>query len=145
MSEKNDALRERLAAAKSAIESGTGALEETDEERLTREVVEAEREAALVAAMVKGAAEHGAGKIAPVRTSAGHILVRCPAALRWRKFVDREDYSSKSLEELVKPCVLFPDIRELTRIFEEVPASLARTASALTELAQGQAVDLAKK
>lgn len=70
-----------------------------------------------------------------VSTPAGIVIVKRPHAATFKRFRDLGKYTSKALEDLVRPCVAHPDAQGLTDLLADYPAVLDELADAVTELA----------
>lgn len=112
--------RAQLAAERRRVEA---------EERAIKEAPEIERLEA----------EHGAigERIAVVETDLGAIVIKRPAPVVFRRFQDAGDAKSKSdtFTSLVKPCVLYPDMKRFNEILDALPATLSRLADEAVALA----------
>lgn len=105
-----------------------------------RRAVEAEERAIAEAPEIERLeAEHGAigEKIAVVETDMGAIVIKRPAPVVFKRFQDAGDSKPKSdvFASLVKPCVVYPDMKRFNEILEALPATLSRLADEAVALA----------
>jgi hypothetical protein len=70
--------------------------------------------------------EHGpiGEKIAVVETDLGAIVVKRPTQLHYRRFQNKSSMSTDEVWALVKPCIVYPTIKEAEAILEELPGTL---------------------
>lgn len=136
--EPKDELDEREAAAKASL----AAVEERRAERREkaerqRRVEELEREAKEQEILEQLEQEHGPlnEAIRPVYTPEGMIVVKRPQAISVRKYMDKQDVSTKNMEQLFRPCVVYPDKGELNRLLDKYGAFYAKCADAVCWLA----------
>lgn len=140
--EKKLTEREKLEAELAAAEAENAAILAA---RAEREEIEALRRKLEEAANVKrdaphieaAEAKHGAiGKeIAVVDTSLGAVVVKRPAPMIYKRFQDRGEMKTQFLEELVRPCVVYPTVEALNAILDEQPGALIHLANACAGLA----------
>lgn len=132
------AKREEIAKARRALEASRSAEQELLDE--TRALAD---EQAIHAAEI----EHGpiGRRFMAVKTDAGTILVKRPHMNTFRKYQDNGESDSASLEKLVRPCVIYPDLARYEEILAEVPAALMKCANAVTYLAGVRKEDLTAK
>ncbi len=149
MSDK--ALEERLAKAKAAVAAGAAKRAEQDAEREVLEEIERlERRAKDDVAIAAAEAAHGpvGKKIAVVETDLGAVIVKRAHPAKFKQWCDlgsERQLKSVEIEKFVRPCVVHPDAAALDQIFEELPATPARLANAVYELAQGRSKEVQGK
>lgn len=136
---------ERVRAARAAIARAREQREaiEAPHRKLAEEELALKNEQAIELAEQ----EHGlAGKkIAIVGTDLGVVIVKRPHAALFKRFQDRGKTSSKELDELVRPCLVYPTVTEYERICDELPATLLHIADAVSGLAGVRAEHIAGK
>lgn len=132
------AQRAELQAAREAVEAAS--LQAAELEKEQRALADEQALGRLVA-------EHGAIgiKLQTVETDRGLVVVRRPHALKYRRFQDRGSFSVDDITALVRPCVVHPPLAEFDELLDELPASLARIANAVVELAGHRMGELSKK
>lgn len=76
--------------------------------------------------IAKAEEEHGpiGEKLAVVETDLGAIVVKRPNHLHYRRFQNKSSMSTDEVWALVKPCVVYPSIKETEAILEELPGVL---------------------
>jgi hypothetical protein len=81
--------------------------------------------------------EHGpVGKrIAVIGTDLGVVIVKRPHAALFRKFQAKGSTKPEDLDQLVRPCLVYPSKAEFDRIDDELPATMTRCANAVVALA----------
>jgi hypothetical protein len=133
-------LKAREAAAAAALEPIEA--ERAKREELAayrREVERKERAVKEAPEIARLEAEHGpiGEKIAVVETDEGAIVLKRPAPVVFKRFQDAGDSKSKSdtFASLVKPCVIYPDMKRFNEILEALPATLSRCADEVVALA----------
>lgn len=132
------AKRAELAAAREAKEAQQALeLELVAEQRALRD------EQALTDAIDKYGAVDRA--IATVETDMGLVIVRRASAIKFRRFQDKEEYSTDDVLSLVRPCLVHPSAPDLDAMLEEQPALITRLGSAVARLAGVRTKELAKK
>ena len=140
-------LKERLAKAKaqaSQIESERDAEHEAG--ALEAQVADAERDAEFAVALQAAEREHGATKIAAVKTNfSGTIIVKAPHSAAFRRFQDLEAMKMEEIEKLVGPCVIYPAKVAYSKIVDEYPGILPTLATAVAGLAGVRVDVIAKK
>lgn len=136
----NAELRARLVAARAARQA-------LDEERaakeadaaLLAEVEEEERKLAHAKAVRDAEDKHGAvGKSLAVIPTDQHgvIIVKKPNHVLFRKWRDSEDMTScAKMEELITPCVVFPDRPQFSLIIQDQPALIDTVCTQVAALA----------
>lgn len=114
-----EALRTRAAAAKAAREK-------TPAERLDAEIAAATIQAANEEAITAAVAEHGdiGVNLGTVETRLGVVILKRPKPGIWKKFADKGDTKSATIDSLVRPCVVYPSLAEFDAILDAVPAAL---------------------
>lgn len=119
----------------------------TAELEVEREIEREERAIADEQALQRAIDEHGpvGTHLAVVETSLGNIIVKRASAMKFRRFQDKGDATSQDVEALVRPCVVHPSQAQLDVIFEELPATNVRLASAVIALAGQRSDELVKK
>jgi hypothetical protein len=131
-------LAERLAKVRAERAALAAAKAKADADRALEVELEAE-ELALKddQAIAHAEAEHGpvGKKIATVHTDLGVIIVKRPNMTLFRRFQDTGSMKHADLDKLVRPCRVYPDEAAFDRILDELPATVARVASAVCELA----------
>lgn len=83
--------------------------------------------------------------IATVETTLGTIIVKRASSLKFRRFQDKEAFTTEDVMQLIRPCVVHPPLAELDDWLEEQPGALARIGSAVARLAGVRQNELAKK
>ncbi|MEM9075162.1 MAG: hypothetical protein AAGE52_42080 [Myxococcota bacterium] len=95
-----------------------------------------EREAKEAEAIAELEAEHGADRIAVVRTRVGCVVVKRPHAVTYKKFRDVGSFKFAALEQLVATNLLYPALRsDLDKITQQQPAVIEKAAGAIIRLA----------
>lgn len=104
---------------------------------LPSEVEAEEIEARDEEAIATAEEEHGSvgKKIRVVHTDLGCVIVKRPHPASYKKFRDRAETDTAAFEQLVRPCVIYPDAVALDIIFVEFAGVLDRVANAVVELA----------
>lgn len=110
-----------------------------------RAIADEEREADELEALYKLEVEHGSDRIAVVETAMGRIVFRRPTSLEFRRWQDGSKHDSSALEQLVRPCVLYPAKTRFDAVLEEYPAVLVLAGDAVSYLAVGAAKAHAEK
>jgi hypothetical protein len=121
-----------------------------DRAELARLEAEAEREERApreLAALEAAEREHGprGRKIQVVETDLGIVIVKRPHSALFRRFSDKGSMKTADLDQLVRPCVVYPDSSTLDRILDELPATLLRLANSVSELAGFRAEEVQGK
>lgn len=116
-----------------------------EQEDLDAELDAAKRALADEQAIDTAEREHGARKVAVVRTDCGVVIVKRPHVNTFRKFQDKGSTDSAAQDALVRPCLVHPTVFEFERICGEQPATLGQVASAVIRLAGFRAEDVAAK
>lgn len=135
------AREERALLAKARAERDTQSM-------LVAEVEAEERALRDEQALAVAEEEYGAvgSRIAVVQTDLGMVIVKRPNALHWRRFQDKGDkIKSQDFEQLVRPCLVHPDVSAFERILEELPATLIHFADAVATLAGARSKEVAGK
>lgn len=96
-------------------------------------------------ALAKAEQEHGVRRIAVVRTELGAVIVKRPHANTFRKFLDSGKTDTDTLEKLVRPCLVHPQLEGFEKIVAELPAVLGQVALAIGRLAGIRAEDIGGK
>lgn len=139
-------LQERLQRAKKKREAARQRREELESKGELERRVQAEEQAAIdEEALFNAESEHGRNKIATVDTPMGMIIVKRPNPLHFKRFQDKESAKTKDLEQLVRPCVVHPDMNRFDAILEELPATLTRCADRVATLAGVRVRELSGK
>lgn len=139
-------LEARLAAAKARKLAAIKHTEESEASRqLVLDVEAAERDAADAEAVLRATEEHGADKIAKVYTALGVVIVKRPNPVLYKRFRDKESTKTADLEQLVRPCIVYPDASRWDLICEEQPATLDRVADHVVSLAGFRGKELSGK
>lgn len=73
------------------------------------------------------------------------LIVKRPNMTVFRRFQDSGTNETKDLENLVRPCVVWPSKAEFDQLFGEMPFLLRRCADAVCELAGVRREDVSKK
>lgn len=139
---------ERLAKVRAERAALAAAKAKADAERALEAELEAEERAFNDEQAIAAAeAEHGpvGKKIAVVHTDLGAIIVKRSNPVLFRRFQDAGATKIKDLDTLVRPCRVYPDEAAFDRIMDELPATLARVASAVCELAGVRSQDVGGK
>lgn len=114
--------------------------EEAEELRAqAREIALLEQEEAAAEQLEHAEAEHGEGRVSLVMSDpdVGFVIVKAPALPTFRKFTDAGEkaQNSASFESLVRPCVVYPSLKEFDEINKLKPAVLVDCANAVCKLA----------
>lgn len=106
-------------------------------EELRRQVEQAEREAAEVVVLEGLIEKYGeiGDKLAALHTSEGLVVVKRPAAPTFKKFQDVKDQKVIDVENLVRPCVVYPERAKFEAICDALPATLLQVADLVASLA----------
>ena len=139
-------LDERLAAARERKRRAEAISDEARAQaELLAEVEKAEREALDAEAIAKAKAEHGDNKIATIDTDLGVVIVKRPNPVLYKRFRDKESAKTSDLEQLVRPCLVHPDLSRWDAMLEEQPATLDRVADRVVFLAGFRGKELSGK
>lgn len=131
-------LEARAADARARIAALEAKREQRERERAAADAVtKLEREAAEAEAVERVEAEFGAldDYTKRVDTPGGMVIVKRPAALLVRRYMDAGKANSEAWEKLVTPCVVYPDKGAFRTLCDEYPATLQRAADAVCWLA----------
>lgn len=137
MTTVTEELQARLDAARLRRQAAEARIEPTAE-ALMLEALAAEERAATEAEAVADAVEaHGAigEKIAIVSTSMGPVILKRSNPVLFKKFMDAGKTTMDAYDKLVRPCIVYPDIKTYDRIAEELPAVTVECADKVSELA----------
>lgn len=109
-----------------------------------------QRELADASALASAEAEHGLeseGMIATVKTRLGLVILKRPNALKYRQFQDsNKKATSISIDnDLVRPCLVYPDAARWDVIINELPDTIRLCGDKVVELAGFQSNDLSGK
>lgn len=87
--------------------------------------------------IAKAVNEHGAigSKIAVVETDMGAIVVKRPPPVVFKRFQDKGSTKTDDFWSLVKPCIVYPDVRRVNEILEALPGTLGSLADEVVTLA----------
>jgi len=139
-------LRKRLAVARERKRVAEAARDDAEAKAALRKSVEAEEiEAADIEAKRAAEAEHGADRVAFVRTSLGCVILSAPNHIIYKRFRDNESTKTADLEKLVRRSLVYPDVNKFDRMLEALPAILDRSANKIVELAGFNAKESAGK
>jgi len=134
--EDKSELRARLEAAKKRKEEARAKREALESKgEYERRVLAEEQAAKDEEALLDAESQIGASKIATVDTPLGTIIIKRPNPLHFKRFQDKESVKTKDLEQLVRPCVVYPNGSRFDQILEELPATLTRCADRVATLA----------
>lgn len=84
-------------------------------------------------------------KIAVVWTRLGAIIVRRPPPMIWKKFQDSGKQDTRSLDDLVRGSLVYPDKLQFSKIMDEQPGALVLVADECALLAGVRVKDAAGK
>lgn len=84
-------------------------------------------------------------RIEVVRTDFGAVIVKRAHPAIFKRFIDRGKSNTKDLEELVRPCLVYPALSEFEGYVEQQPMILLRAANGVSSLAGVRAEELAGK
>lgn len=73
------------------------------------------------------------------------VIVKRPNMTQFRKFQDSSTNTSKDIDLLVRPCVLWPSLPEYDQLVNELPFLTKRVADAVTTLAGVRKSDVSEK
>ncbi len=141
-------LKARIEKARAERAELTRSTAERDEIEALRSQAEAEERALkderAIAAAVQ---EHGpiGTKIAVVETRLGAIVVKRANHLHFKRFQDAESLKVVTIEKLVRPCLVYPDVSTFEQIMEELPAVWVPLANAISDLAGAKSKEAAGK
>lgn len=101
------------------------------------EIAQEERAAKEYDILLKLSQEHGVeGKgIFRVATELGMVVVKRPAFVHYKEFMNTEKHTDAECGKLVRRCVVYPDKDRLNAILEEQPAVLITLTKACAYLA----------
>lgn len=154
MNEELAELRERLAQLKAEREALEEAREQRDaEQRVRDELDEQETAIADERAIAAAVAEHGplGRKIGALKTPGiGVVIIKRPHHVALRKWSDTNlgkdgAISQDALEQLVRPCVVHPDVATFDRYLQEQPVMLQRAGTVAMKLAGMRGSEVAGK
>jgi hypothetical protein len=89
--------------------------------------------------------EHGAKKIAVVKTDMGAIILKRAHPNIFKRFQDKGSMKHEDLERLVRPCLVYPDVAKFDAIMAELPATMLRCADTVSVLAGIRQEDVSAK
>jgi hypothetical protein len=138
VSREREDLEARLAKARAERAAVAQARVEREAAAELAALVETEERAAKDEAAVAAAEQaHGpvGRKIAVVETDLGVIIVKRPNPVLFRKWQDMGKATTATLDQLVRPCLVYPDVAAFDRILDELPATLMRLANEVCTLA----------
>lgn len=139
-------LRDRLQKAEARrLEAERKREDLADSRSLEQQVTDAEIAAADAEAMADAEEKHGAHKVKSIGTALGCVIVKAPNPLIFRRFQDRGEHKTSDMEALVRKCLVYPTATALDRIIEEEPATIARAANCVVELAGFRESEVSKK
>lgn len=141
-------LEQRLAHAKSERARLAAAREQRAAEReLLDQIEDEEKELKNEQALAKAECEHGpiGKKIGAVYTKLGVVIVKKPNHVHFRRFQDQSESTSKEFLQLVRPCVVYPDLTTFDQWLEEQPAILAACGTEACRLAGSKIKEAAGK
>lgn len=116
-----------------------------DSEYQTTQLAAAQQALADEEALDAAEREHGARRIGTIETAMGKVILKRPHMNTFRKFQDKGNTDSNTLEFLVRPCLVHPTMADFERYCAEEPATLIRAANAVSALAGVRAEELAGK
>ena len=117
-----------------------------EEQRAAAEqLIEEKRGLADDQALEAAEIEHGAKKIAVVRTDMGAIILKRPHPVIFKRFQDKGSLKHEDLEKLVRPSLVYPDAARFNEIMDELPATLLRCANTVSGLAGVRMEEVAEK
>ncbi len=132
---KKKALQEKLAAFQAEREAQLAPKKAEDE------VAQLERQLADEQALADAQDAHGEENVRGVRTASGLVVVKRANHLIFKKYIDKADFSTKALEELIygkneaTRCLVRPDPDTLDKWLELEPFRLQAVAGAIGILA----------
>lgn len=143
-------LRARLEAAKAAKAAIDAARAVPTEADLLAEVDAAERDAADAQALQEAECKHGradvkAAKIATVATDLGLVIVKRAHPATFKKFQDDGVFNTKAAAELVRGCLIHPELGRFESMCDDQPAILSRVVDAVATLAGMRKAEIAGK
>lgn len=94
-----------------------------------------QRELATDEALEAAEIEHGRDSVECVRTDAGNVIVKRPHLATFRRFQDAGKSDAKTLDLLVRPCLVYPDKATFDQLCERLPFMLNLCADAVARLA----------
>lgn len=145
---RKEELRQRIREAEAKIDA---VQEEIDADREMRELEEKARlkeNAARDMPHIKKA-EEKYDEIRSVNTPLGAVVLKKPGHQVFRRFT-RKANSNKPIDDndvwdLVKPCIVYPDIARVETIVEEYPATTMLLGEKAMELAKGKSAEIEGK
>lgn len=104
---------------------------------LAEQIAEAEREFTDAKAVACAEDEIGpiGKKIETVQTTLGVVIVKQANPVLYKKYMDQGSLKIKDLDQMVRPCVVYPSDDKFDRILDEQPAVLVLCADAVARLA----------
>jgi len=149
MDETNAAMTDldtRLAKARERTRAAEAKRAQAEEKSAGARAVEAaEIEADDAEAIAQAEDDHGAHRIAIVRTAIGCVIVKRPHPAVYKRFRDRGEAKTADLDALVRKSLVYPDAQRFDRMIEELPATLDHAANKVVELAGFKAKEVAGK
>ena len=95
-------------------------------------------------AIAEVAAKHDRFEV--VDTDSGCVIVCPPKAVTYKKWHDsKEQFAYGSLEALIRPCLIHPDVAGFERILAEQPGALDRVANAIVKMAGAASKEVSEK
>lgn len=141
MSQSPDDLKAELAALRAARAARAAERSKPDE------VLAMQREIAKEKALEKLEVEHGpvGTHLHVFDTDEGAIVVKRPAPVVFKRYVDAKVQGDEQRMQLVQACVVYPERAEFNRIAEALPGAVATLVIAVNRLAGFRNEDAAGK
>lgn len=91
--------------------------------------------------------EHGplGADIQSVETDEGLVVVKRASSLKFRRFMDKESFTTEELQALVRPCLLWPTASEFDAMLDRQPMIANRCALAIGRMAGIRNAEIVKK
>jgi hypothetical protein len=68
----------------------------------------------------------------------GAAIIRRPAAIVYRQFIDQERFTSAAIDNLVRRCLAYPSAKEYDEICDRLPGFTVQCGNAATALGRGK-------
>jgi hypothetical protein len=128
MTDREAELKAKLAALKAEREAKLAPTEADRVAALERDLADAE-------AYAKAQDTHGPTNVLGVKTASGVVIVKRANHLSFKKFVDKNDFTTPALEALIAPCLVHPSADQLDHYLEIEPFKLQAISGAISRLA----------
>jgi hypothetical protein len=141
------ALKARLADLRDARAARESAASTETPDTLREQIAAEELAASDAAAIADAESKHGkvGVGIAYVKTRLGVVIVKRAHSSAFRKFQDLESPKMQDIEQLVRPCVVYPSPDVFDRLITDLPAVLGICGKLIGRLAGGAAQEVAGK